>query len=49
MSGLVLKVICLGIIILTVSTLGNFVYHWNKLPSWFEVEAIVNGSSKRTL
>ncbi|XP_077507149.1 uncharacterized protein LOC144116285 isoform X2 [Amblyomma americanum] len=34
-GNLMLKVVCIVAIILTVSTLGNFIFQWNRLPEWF--------------
>ncbi|KAH7944934.1 hypothetical protein HPB49_002322 [Dermacentor silvarum] len=40
--GLMLKLVSIVATILTVSTLGNFIFHWNHIPDWFSLPATPN-------
>ncbi|CAN7938837.1 unnamed protein product [Ixodes hexagonus] len=46
--GLVVKLVCVAIIILTVSTLGNFIFHWNIVPTWLSRDLAANASIVRS-
>ncbi|XP_042144182.1 uncharacterized transporter B0285.6-like [Ixodes scapularis] len=44
LCGLVVKIICVAIIILTVSTLGNYIFHWTLLPPWIGRDMVTNAT-----
>ncbi|KAH7952390.1 hypothetical protein HPB52_022190 [Rhipicephalus sanguineus] len=43
--GLVLKLVSILVTILTVSTLGNFIFHWNRIPVWFSLPLTHNNTN----
>ncbi|KAL1484310.1 hypothetical protein MTO96_032640 [Rhipicephalus appendiculatus] len=43
--GLVLKLVSILVTILTVSTLGNFIFHWNRIPAWFSLPFTHNNTN----
>ncbi|XP_050033276.1 Na(+)/citrate cotransporter-like [Dermacentor andersoni] len=42
--GLALKLVSIVATILTVSTLGNFIFHWNHIPDWFSLPVTSNST-----